>query len=78
MALDAPGREREVARLLRSAAPCVDPNPLMIKVADEVLERKGRLVAALASMGAADMSQRFAMVDLPRLLRGRGPASGYS
>lgn len=77
MALDAPGREREVARLLRSAAPFVDPNPLMIQVADEVLERRGRLVAALASMGAADLSQGFAMVDLPRSLRGRGPASGY-
>jgi predicted protein tyrosine phosphatase len=75
MALDAPGREREVARLLRAAAPFVDPNPLMIAVADEVLERRGRLVAALASMGAADMSQWFAMIDLPRSLSGRGPAS---
>ena len=68
LALDAPGRERDVARLLRSAAPFADPNRLMIKLADEVLERRGSLVSALASMGSADLSRGFAMVDLPRLL----------
>jgi predicted protein tyrosine phosphatase len=71
MALDALGRERDVALLLRSAAPFVDPNRLMIRVADEVLERKGRLVAALASMGPADLSRGFTMIALPRSPRGR-------
>jgi len=50
----------------------------MIKVADEVLERRGRLVAALASMGAADSSLGFAMFALPRSLSGRRPTTGYS
>lgn len=68
MALDAPGRERDVAQLLRSAAPFAAPNRLMIQLADEVLERRGSLVAALASMGSADLSRGFAMVDLPRSL----------
>jgi predicted protein tyrosine phosphatase len=68
MALDAPGREHDVARVLRSAAPFVDPNRLMIQVADEVLVRKGRLVAALRSMGAADGSRALGMFALPRAL----------
>ena len=68
MALDAPGRERDVAQLLRAAAPFADPNRLMIELADEILERRGSLVAALASMGSADLSRGFAVIDLPRSL----------
>jgi len=68
LALDAPGRERDAAQLLRSAAPFADPNRLMIELADEILERRGNLVAALASMGSADLSRGFARVDLPRSL----------
>jgi predicted protein tyrosine phosphatase len=66
MALDAPGHERYVARLLRAAGPFVSPNRLMIRLADEILERRGALVAALAAMGSADMSRGCALVDLPR------------
>src|SRR5262245_20016897 len=68
LALEAPGRERDAARLLRSTAPFVDPNPRMIELADEILARRGALVAALASMGSADLSCEFALVDLPRTL----------
>ncbi len=66
MALDAPGRERHVAKLLRSAASFADPNRLMIELADEILERRGSLIAARVSMGSADLSLGFATIDLPR------------
>ena len=71
LALDASGRELEAARALRSAAPFVDPNRLMIEIADEVLDRKGRLAAALAAMGDPDFSRDLAMFALPRSSRSR-------
>lgn len=65
MVTDAPGREFEAASILRSAAPYADPNRLMIQLADEFLERGGRLVSALDSMGSADMSIDLTIVSLP-------------
>lgn len=66
MALESPGLEFEVAQTLRSAAPFVVPNRLMVEMADDVLERRGRLVAALESMGPADWSHDFALFAVPR------------
>jgi predicted protein tyrosine phosphatase len=51
LALDAPGREREAAALLREMAPFAFPNELIVQLADEALERRGALVAALESIG---------------------------
>jgi predicted protein tyrosine phosphatase len=48
----APGRpEREVARRLRVASPTATPNPRLIALADSMLERRGRMVQAIAEIG---------------------------
>jgi predicted protein tyrosine phosphatase len=47
-----PGRrEQDVAQSLRASAPTATPNPLLIAVADRLLLRDGRLVAAARSIG---------------------------
>ncbi len=45
------GSEDACAARLRSAAPSATPNSLMVAIADEVLERGGRMVAAIAGIG---------------------------
>jgi predicted protein tyrosine phosphatase len=45
------GSEEACAVRLRSAAPSATPNSLMVAIADEVLERGGRMVAAIAAIG---------------------------
>lgn len=45
------GSEREIARRLRVAGGWVSPNARMVRIADDLLGRRGRLLDALASMG---------------------------
>jgi predicted protein tyrosine phosphatase len=45
------GDEQYQARALRHAAPQATPNPLMIALADDILNRSGRMVQAIASVG---------------------------
>jgi predicted protein tyrosine phosphatase len=47
----APGAERELARLLRRAAPEATPNRLMIALADDILRRDGQMIQAIAEIG---------------------------
>ncbi len=54
LALDADGREREAAHALRHAAPHAWPNGRIIEVADALLGRGGRLIAAREAMGIPD------------------------
>lgn len=68
LALRAPGRELEAARLVRKAGPFVRPNRLIVELADAALRRKGALVAALEAMGGPDMSVEFSAFTLPRSL----------
>jgi len=51
-----PGREQELADLLRAQSAHVRPNPLMIEFADELLHCQGRLVAAAASMSPPEFT----------------------
>ncbi len=53
-AVHAEGREADLARRLRAAAPHAHPNRRIIALADELLGRQGRLVAAVESMGMPD------------------------
>jgi predicted protein tyrosine phosphatase len=46
-----PGREIDVAMMLRKGAPQCHPNPLMIELADSILKSGGRLIAGLSAMG---------------------------
>jgi len=50
-ALDPARDEAEVAAALRQASPVATPNPLMIALADDLLQREGRLIAASAQIG---------------------------
>jgi predicted protein tyrosine phosphatase len=50
-----PGREVEIARAMRTRAPHAQPNRLLVRHADDALGRGGRMVAALNSMGPAQL-----------------------
>ena len=50
-----PGRETEIALAMRRRAPHANPNALLVRHADEALNRGGRMVAALSAMGPAVM-----------------------
>ena len=43
-----PDNEIECAEILRQQAPHVEPNPLMIKIADELLNCSGRMIEAFS------------------------------
>jgi predicted protein tyrosine phosphatase len=43
--------EADAALALRAASPAATPNPLMIAIADDLLGRQGRLIAAAESIG---------------------------
>lgn len=69
VALEAPGREREAAQALRAAARFADPNRLLVALADDLLGRSGRLVAALEAMTPPDFEE-LGVFSLPRFLPG--------
>jgi predicted protein tyrosine phosphatase len=50
-ARDASRPEAQIAMALRRAAPSATPNPLLVRLADERLERGGRMSAAIAGIG---------------------------
>jgi predicted protein tyrosine phosphatase len=65
-----PGREFEIAKLLRQRAHHIRPNSLMIEIADRLLRCEGRLVEAVKAMREPTLKnfeERF--VSLPAVLR---------
>jgi predicted protein tyrosine phosphatase len=60
-----PGHENHIARALRFRAPHAQPNRLMIRHADQLLGRDGRMVTAVDAMGEARPSWQGAIVELP-------------
>jgi len=46
-----PGREQDLARLLRARAPHAQPNSRIVAFADHLLDRQGRMVDAIDAMG---------------------------
>ncbi|WP_406872069.1 tyrosine phosphatase family protein [Aminobacter sp. P9b] len=50
-ALDPSRDEAELADLLRKLSPTATPNPRLIAVADQILDRNGRMVTAIAAIG---------------------------
>jgi predicted protein tyrosine phosphatase len=60
-----PGYENELAQFLRERAPHAYPNPLMIRLADDALQRAGRMVAAIASIGRGEIVAEGRCVLLP-------------
>jgi predicted protein tyrosine phosphatase len=48
--------EAEIARSLRAASRSATPNPLLVALADDLLERQGRMVDAIAAIGRGEMA----------------------
>lgn len=63
------GREYEVARLLRERAPHAQPNRRIVQLTDRALGLDGRLIDAVAAIGAATpYDGRARTVELPARL----------
>jgi predicted protein tyrosine phosphatase len=63
-----PGTETEIAKALRFRAPHACPNPLMIRHADALLERDGRMIDAIGSIGRGSIVALGQRVELPLVL----------
>jgi predicted protein tyrosine phosphatase len=63
--LNAPGREADIAKLLRSRAPHAQPNPRLVAIADDLLRRDGRMIDALDAMGPAKVVFEGVLFALP-------------
>jgi predicted protein tyrosine phosphatase len=48
--------ERLIARQLREASPTANPNGLLVRLADDHLNRRGRMLVALESIGPAEFA----------------------
>ena len=55
-------------RLLRARAPHAYPNPLMVRLADEALQRSGRMISAAEAIGRGTIVAEGERVKLPLLL----------
>lgn len=53
-ALEPDRDERELALTLRRLSPAATPNPYLVRLADEVLAKEGRMVRAVASIGRGE------------------------
>ena len=60
-----PGRERAIAGELRSRAPFATPNRLMVRLADDLLARSGRMVAAIDAIRRGAEAPQGEPFDLP-------------
>ena len=59
------GSEMEIARAMRIRAPHAFPNRLIVKLADEALQRRGRMVAAVEAMGGGRLVAEGEVVPFP-------------
>lgn len=60
-----PGRERMIADELRRRAPFATPNRLMVRLADDLLVRDGRMVTAIEAIGRGAEAPHGEPFDLP-------------
>lgn len=63
--LNEPGRETDIAKLLRARAPHAQPNRRLIALADDLLRRDGRMVDAVDAMGPAKIVFEGVLFALP-------------
>ncbi len=63
-----PGHEHDIARGLRTRASHAQPNRLMIRHADTLMGREGRMIAAVEAMGPARIVWEGEVVELPLTL----------
>jgi predicted protein tyrosine phosphatase len=62
------GREHEIAQGLRARAAHAQPNKLMIRHADALMGREGRMIEAVEAMGPARIVWEGEVVELPLTL----------
>lgn len=55
----APGKEADIARAMREAAPHAYPNRRIVALADAMLGRRGRMIAAVESIGMGEFAVGF-------------------
>ena len=60
-----PGHERAIADDLRARAPFATPNRLMVRLADDLLAREGRMVDAIEAIGRGAEAPHGEPFDLP-------------
>jgi predicted protein tyrosine phosphatase len=65
--------EDEIAAWLRDVAPHAYPNRRIIALADRLLERQGRLIAAVEAMGPNDPAAPYRPFDLPAAFPAAAP-----
>jgi predicted protein tyrosine phosphatase len=58
-------REIEIARAIRQRAPHAQPNRLLVQHADDALGRRGRMIAALNSMGPPLLAEEGVTTAFP-------------
>ncbi|MBI3678355.1 MAG: hypothetical protein HY243_17225 [Proteobacteria bacterium] len=63
------GAEIEIARAIRERAPHASPNPLMVRLADDILGRGGRMVSAVDQIGRGIIVTEGKRVELPLIAR---------
>ena len=63
-----PGSEREIARAIRIRAPHAWPNALMVRYADDILGREGRMVEAIGEIGRGIIVVEGTCVEFPLVL----------
>jgi len=61
LCLQNPGQEREAAQHMRQEGAHAQPNPLIIAHADRVMDRGGKMIAAIEEIGEGD----FASMGMP-------------
>ena len=60
-----PGSEHEIAQEIRARASHTHPNRLLVRLADESLERGERIVQAVEAMGPGRLVDEGVPVELP-------------
>jgi predicted protein tyrosine phosphatase len=67
-ALNPEGTENDLAWALRRASPTAYPNRLLVALADEILRREGRMIAAVEGIGRGKVADEADVFALPALL----------
>ena len=60
-----PGSEVVAARAIRNRAPHAYPNALLVQYADELLDRRGRMVEAIKDIGVGEIVAEGSIVEFP-------------
>jgi predicted protein tyrosine phosphatase len=65
-----PGTEHEIAQEIRARASHAQPNRLLVRLADQSLDRDGRMVRAVEAMGPGRLVDEGVPVELPLTISG--------